>query len=224
MANLMQQTTNLVKQLSGIQTQRESETEQPPTTASENPDEVPDLNPPKKNKKGSVPKEATRQIAMGSTSRIPEEPPLKSRDQPRETDGWEELLGGNGRPGNKRGKRSGTNMRNQRKSRGTKQRLALLLSAHIPEEIADVLSNERGQNKRARPGSGNVQPIGHGSRTGGRVRSNTRKESPRDVGGDGQKGNEGRIQGEPGNGYSLLQHQRRPREGDVKTGPGDTKP
>ncbi|WAQ90288.1 hypothetical protein PtA15_12A276 [Puccinia triticina] len=132
MSNSMQQATAFVKQLAGIQPQREEGTEDPAATPQEEVDEVPDLNPPKKIKKGAVAKEATRKIATRSTSKVPEDPPQPREAHPiahqsKETDRWEELLGGNGRPGDKR--------------------------AHIPEEITDVSWNERGQNKKARPGS-----------------------------------------------------------------------
>ncbi|WAQ90448.1 hypothetical protein PtA15_12A437 [Puccinia triticina] len=123
----MQQATAFVKQLAGIRPQDEEGTEDPAATPQGEIDEVPDLNPPKKTKKTTAPKEPTRKIATRSTSKVPEDPPQPKKAQQIELDGWERLLKDVGqRPSNR---------------------------AHNPEERTEAASNDRAQNKRGWPGS-----------------------------------------------------------------------
>ncbi|OAV86514.1 hypothetical protein PTTG_10336 [Puccinia triticina 1-1 BBBD Race 1] len=116
---------------------REEGTEDPAATPQEEVDEVPDLNPPKKNKKGAVAKEATRKIATMSTSKVPDNPPQPREAHPIAQDGWEGLLMDLGQPHGK--------------------------GANNPEERTDTTSNTRAQNKRGWPGSADDGPAPSGT-------------------------------------------------------------
>ncbi|WAR62381.1 hypothetical protein PtB15_14B476 [Puccinia triticina] len=113
--------------MAGIQPQQGASTEEPPEAAEEAVDEVPDLNPPKKTKKGAGQKEASRKIATRSTSKVPEEPNQPLAAQPSERDGWEELLMDVGIQTGK--------------------------GAYKPEEQSDITTNDQTSKKRGRPGS-----------------------------------------------------------------------
>ncbi|WAQ87002.1 hypothetical protein PtA15_7A731 [Puccinia triticina] len=73
MASSIKQATAIVKRIAGIETQSEVGTEDPRVALQEEEDEVPDLNPPKKGKKGSTVKEAPRKITTRSASKAPED-------------------------------------------------------------------------------------------------------------------------------------------------------
>ncbi|WAR61763.1 hypothetical protein PtB15_12B453 [Puccinia triticina] len=182
----MQQATAFVKQLAGIRPQDEEGTEDPAATPQGEIDEVPDLNPPKKTKKTTAPKEPTRKIATRSTSKVPEDPPQPKKAQQIELDGWERLLKDVGqRPSNR---------------------------AHNPEERTEAASNDRAQNKRGWPGS--VKPSLSRRRAntkrnpGGSAssRSTTSLENPGNAGQDGGEGDESRRERRHGAGKPPLRH------------------
>ncbi|WAQ90973.1 hypothetical protein PtA15_13A373 [Puccinia triticina] len=127
MSNSMQQATAFVKQLAGLGPQDKEGTEEPAATPQGAIDEVPELNPPKKTKKVTAPKEAARKIATRLASKVPEDPPQPKKAQPIAQDGWEGLLMDVG----------------QRISNG----------AHNPEERTEATSNDCAQNKQGWPGS-----------------------------------------------------------------------
>ncbi|WAR61583.1 hypothetical protein PtB15_12B273 [Puccinia triticina] len=132
MASSIKQATAIIKRIAGIAAQNEVGTEDPPVALQVEEDEVPDLNPPKKGKKGSSVKEAPRKITTRSTSKAPEDTPQQVERQPGDLDGWKTLLGTVGGPKGKR--------------------------AANPEESTSTPLIDQGRKKRDRPGPG-LNPV-----------------------------------------------------------------